>query len=95
MAERDKEKAKGPNENASQNAKDVHKVLAEFRTVREGYLAERKALLEQLKGASEEKKKELLEQLRADSAAREEEERSLGKQIRDDLKKLRDARKTG
>ena len=92
---KDKEKVKGPNDNASQNAKDVHLVLEEFRTLREGYLAQRKSLLEQLKGASEEKKKEILEQLRSETAARDEEERALGKQIRDDLKKLRDARKTG
>jgi hypothetical protein len=90
-----KDKPKGPNANASDNAKEVHEVLAEFRTIREGYLAQRKALLEQLKGASEEKKKEILEQLRKESAERDEEERALGKQIRDDLKKLRETRGTG
>lgn len=93
--DKDKDKVKGPNENASQNAKDVHLVLEQFRTLREGYLAQRKELLEKLKGANDEEKKKILEQLRVESASRDEEERALGKQIRDDLKKLRDARKTG
>lgn len=86
---KDKEKEKGPNENASQRAKDVHEVLAQFRTLREDYLAERKALLEKLKTAKEDEKKAILDQLRADSSKRDEEERALGKQIRDELKSAR------
>lgn len=92
---KDKEKVKGPNDHASQNAKEVHLVLQEFRTLREGYLTRRKELLESLKGANEQQRKTILDELRTESSAREEEERALGKQIRDDLKKLRDARKTG
>ena len=92
---KDKEKVKGPNENASQRAKDVHAVLDQFKTLREGYLAERKALLEKLKTAKDDEKKAILDQLKADSAKREEEERALGKQIRDELKSLRETRKGG
>jgi hypothetical protein len=92
---KDKEKEKGPNVNASDRAKEVHEVLAQFRTLREGYLAERKALLEKLKGAKDDEKKAILDQLKADSAKREEEERALGKQIRDELKSLRETRKGG
>ena len=84
---------KGPNENASQRAKDVHAVIEAFQAQREGYLAERKTLLAKLETATEAEKKQILEQLRADKQEREEEERSLGKQIREDLKKLRGERK--
>ena len=91
---KDQDKVKGPNENSSQNAKDVHAVVEQFRTLREGYLAERKALIEKLKTATDDEKKKILEQLRTESAARQEEERALGKQVREDLKKLRDARKS-
>jgi hypothetical protein len=92
---KDKEKVKGPNENASDRAKEVHAVLAEFRALREGYLAQRKALLDELKTATAERKKQILDELRADTSKREEEERALGKQIRDELKSLRESRKSG
>jgi hypothetical protein len=90
-----KSKAKGPNENASDTAKAVHGVIAQFQAQRDTYLAERKLLLEKLKTATEAEKKAILEQLREDKAARDEEERTLGKQIREELKKLRDERKSG
>jgi hypothetical protein len=73
----------------------VHAVIEQFQTQREQYLSERKALLEKLKTASDAEKKQILEQLRTDKESRENEERSLGKQIREELKKLRDERKTG
>ncbi len=82
-------KAKGPNENASDRAKEVHDVIAQFQLQRDKYLADRKLLLDRLATATEAQKKEILEQLRNDKAARENEERSLGKQIREELKDLR------
>lgn len=91
---KDKEKVKGPNENASDTAKAVHAVIDQFRAQRDDYLAERRALLEKLKTATDAEKKAILEQLRTESRAREDDERSLGKQIRDELKKLRDERKS-
>ena len=70
-------------------------MLATFRAQREDYLADRKAILERLKAATGEERKAILEELRTGSAARDEEERSLGKQIRDELKQLRETRKGG
>jgi acyl-CoA reductase-like NAD-dependent aldehyde dehydrogenase len=84
---------KGPNENASANAKAVHAVIQQFREQRDQYLTERKAMLEKLKTATAEEKKAIMEQLREDKTAREADERSLGKQIREELKTLRGDRK--
>jgi hypothetical protein len=86
---------KGPNENASDNAKAVHAVIRQFQAQRDQYLTERKTLIEKLKTATETEKKAILEQLREDKQARDDEERSLGKQIREELKKVRDERKAG
>lgn len=85
---------KGPNENASANAKAVHAVIQQFREQRDQYLTERKAMVEKLKTATAEEKKAIMEQLREDKTAREADERSLGKQIREELKTLRGDRKT-
>ncbi len=84
---------KGPNENASANAKAVHAVIQQFREQRDQYLTERKAMLEKLKTATAEEKKAIMELLREDKTAREADERSLGKQIREELKSLRGERK--
>ena len=70
-------------------------MLATFRAQREDYLAQRKATIERLKTATAEERKALLEELRTGSASRDEEERALGKQIRDELKQLRESRKGG
>lgn len=80
---------KGPNENASETAKAVHAVIASYRAQREQYLTERNALLEKLKTATEAEKAAILEQLRKEREDREDGERSLGRQIREELKKLR------
>jgi len=68
-------------------------VIAEFQKERAAYLAARKDALEKAKAATGDEKKKLLEELRVESQARENEERSLGKQIREELKKVRDTRK--
>lgn len=87
-------RGKGPAANASENAKAVHKVIADFQMQRDQYLAERKTLLEKLRTATEAERKTILEQLRAENEKRADEERALGKQIREELKKLRDERKS-
>lgn len=87
-------RGKGPAANASENARAVHKVIADFQLQRDQYLAERKTLLEKLRTATEAERKAILEQLRAENEKRADEERALGKQIREELKKLRDERKS-
>jgi len=89
------DRPKGPNENASDNAKAVHAIIEKFEVQRDKYLTDRKALLDSLKTASEAEKKAILDQLRTERQAREDEERAMAKQIREEMKKLRDERKAG
>lgn len=88
-----KKEIKGPNDNASDRAKEVHVVIAAFQKERAAYLASRKVALEEAKAATGDEKKKLLEALRVESQTRENEERTLGKQIREELKGIRDTRK--
>lgn len=82
-----------PNENASDNAKAVHVLLDQFKTQREQFIASRKALLEKLKSATGDDRKAILDELRADQQSRVEEQRAMGKEIRDEVKKLREQKK--
>lgn len=77
-----------PNANASDSAKAVHTLLDQFKAQRDQFLATRQALVERLKTATSEERKTILDQLRADQQARVDEQRALGKQIRDELKNL-------
>jgi hypothetical protein len=79
----------------SVESETVRTLLQDFATKREQYIAERKALIEKLKTATDAEKKQILDQLKADQQARIDEQRELAKQIRDELKKLREARKSG
>lgn len=79
---------KGPNEKASATAHEVHRVIAEYRDLRAGYLAKRAAALEALKAATGAEKAALAKELRE-----EEGEAALGKQIREALKELRSGAK--
>lgn len=88
-------RAGAPNENASDNAKAVHALLDQFKAQREEYTASRRMLIERLKTCTEEEKSAIIEQLRLEQRERVEEQRALGKQIRDELKTLREQRKTG
>lgn len=84
-----------PNVNASDNAKAMQTLLKQFETQRDQFIAARKAMLDKLPGATEAERKKILDELHADQKARNDEQRALAKQIRDELKKLRDARKSG
>ncbi len=77
-----------PNENASDNAKAVHALLDQFKAQRDQFLAARQALVDKLKTATADERKAILDQLRAEQQARVEDQRALGKQIRDELKNL-------
>ena len=73
----------------------VRGLLADFEAKRDAYIAQRKALVEKLKGATEAERKQILADLRAEQQARIDDQRALAKQIRDELKKLREQRKSG
>lgn len=74
----------------------MHTVITTFQASRDAYLADRSKLIDDLKKATTEAEREkILEALKQEKVEREVEERNLGKQIREELKKLRDARKSG
>lgn len=80
------------NPNASERAKDVQAALQKFDAERDAYIAERKALLDKLAAAkTEAERKAILEEIRAAKADRPQ----LGKEMREELKKLREQRKGG
>jgi hypothetical protein len=84
------------NEHASDNAKAVQAVLKSFDTKRDEIAAERKALLDKLHAATTDaERKTIIDQLRTEQKAQADERRALGKEIRDELKKVREARKAG
>ncbi|MEY4939811.1 MAG: hypothetical protein RIQ93_1546 [Verrucomicrobiota bacterium] len=86
-------RASQPNEKASDNAKAVHVLLDQFKTQREQFIASRKVLIEKLKSATGDDRKAILDELRADQQNRVDEQRAMGKEIRDEVKKLRDRKK--
>lgn len=90
------EKRHTPNEHASDRAKAVQAMLLKFDASRETFMAERKALIAQLEAAkTEEEKKAILAELKTDMEARHEEQRTLRREIGEELKKLREQRKAG
>lgn len=78
-----------PNPNASDNAKAVLALLQQFKTQREQFIADRKALIAKLQGATDAERKQILDQLRTEQQSRIDEQRALAKQIRDAAKEQR------
>lgn len=75
-----------PNPNASDNAKAILALQQQFKAQREQFIADRKALIAKLQGATDAERKQILEQLRAEQKSRIDEQRALAKQIRDAAK---------
>lgn len=70
---------------AAPAASDVKKDMDKFNAQRDAMLAERQALLNQLRTATEEQRKVILDKMKEIGEA----QRELSRQIRDDLRKLR------
>jgi len=68
---------------------DVQKLVDQFSAKRDSLIADRQALLNQLKVATPEQRKALLEKMQAQEKELVDAQRALGKQMRDDLRKLR------
>jgi hypothetical protein len=74
---------------------DMQKLADQVNAQSAKMLADRQALLNQLKGATEEQRKAILEKLKAQEKDLLDAQRALGKQIRDDLRKLRPTQPPG
>jgi len=82
-----------PNENASETAKAVTTVVQQFEAARAKAIDDRKVLITQLEAAKTDAEKEaILAKLRAETQAERDQQATLGKQVRDELKKIRDTR---
>jgi Spy/CpxP family protein refolding chaperone len=79
----------------SENAEALHGLLNQFREQRDQYIAARQALMQRLRTCTDAERQQILEQLRLENQARVAEQRALGKQIRDELRRLREQRRTG
>jgi hypothetical protein len=84
------------NENASDNAQAVQKLLNTFDAKRDSFIAERQKLVDQLSAAkTDEERTKILAEMKKEQELRQDEQRDLAKEIRGQLKSLRDQRKTG
>ncbi len=79
-----------PDVAATVNSSDLRKLIDQFSKRRDSVLADRQALLEQLKNATADQRKQILEKMQAQQKDLLEAQRSLGKQIRDEMRKLRE-----
>jgi hypothetical protein len=68
---------------------DVQKLINQFSAKRDTLIADRQALVNQLKGATAEQRKAILDKMQAQEKELVDAQRALGKQLRDDLRKLR------
>lgn len=80
---------KRPNVPAAANSSNLQLLIDQFNARRDSLLADRQALLEQLRNATAEQRQEMLAQWQARNKEIVESQRALAKQIRDDMRKLR------
>jgi len=80
---------------ATPPASDVQKLTEQFSQQRDAMLAQRQALLDQLKNATEKQRETIIKQLEAQQKDFENAQRALYKQLRDDLRKERASKPPG
>jgi hypothetical protein len=74
---------------------DVQKAIDQFNAKRDAMIADRQAMLDRLKNATAEDKKAILDQMQAQQKDLLDAQRALGRQIRDELRKLRQSQPSG
>lgn len=70
---------------------DLQRLMSQFNARRDALIADRDALVAQLKEATAEQRKAILEKMQAQQKLALEEQRALGRQIRDEMRKLRES----
>ena len=80
-----------PDMAAVSKSSDLSKLIDQFTKRRDSMLADRQALLDQLKNATAEQRKQILEKMQAQQKDLIDAQRALGKQIRDEMRKLRES----
>jgi hypothetical protein len=74
---------------------DMQKLKDQFSARRESLLADRQALLNLLKNATADQKKAIMEKVEAKQKELLDQQRALGRQIRDELRKMKQASPAG
>ncbi|WP_146180088.1 hypothetical protein [Opitutus sp. ER46] len=74
---------------------DLQKLMKEFSARRDAILADREAFMNQLKTATVEQRKEILAKMQAQQKELVEAQRAIGRQIRDEMRKLKLASPAG
>ncbi len=74
---------------------DVKKSIDQFNSKRDAMIADRAAKLDQLKNATAEQKNAIIEQMKAQQKDLLEAQKALGRQIRDELRKLQQSQPIG
>ncbi len=74
---------------------DLQKLIDQFSARRDTILAEREALLNQLKTATAEQKKAILDKMQAQQKDLIDAQRALGRQIRDEMRQLKQTLPSG
>ena len=87
--------ADAPAKTAAPAPAEVQKAMDQFSAKRDAMIKEHQALFEQLKSATAEQRKAILDQMQAQQKDLLEAQRALGRQIRDDLRKLRQSQPPG
>lgn len=75
---------------APMKGSDLSKLIDEFQQRRDSMLADRQKLLEQLRTATVEQRKQILARMQAQQKDLLDAQRALGKQIRDEMRKMRE-----
>jgi hypothetical protein len=76
-------------------AADVKSAMDQFTAKRDAMIKDRQALLDQLKDATADERKAILDQMQAQQKDLLETQRALGRQIREELRKLRQSQPAG
>ena len=80
---------------ADKPATDVKSAMDQFSAKRDAMIKDRQALLDQLKNATADERKAILDQMQAQQKDLLETQRALGRQIREELRKLRQSQPAG
>jgi hypothetical protein len=80
-----------PDVSAIAGSTDLQQLITQFKARRDAMLADRQALLDQLKTATADQRQAILEKMQAQQKDLIEAQHALGKQIRDEMRKLRES----
>jgi hypothetical protein len=82
-------------ERGSEQSQAVRALLRQFQERRQQFIAERHELVKKLQGLPEAERKQILEELRLQQQGRVEEHRALAREIREEMRRMREQRREG